>query len=94
MMDDNKKISMDDMDTVAGGSVFETYDDIEELWKRGYFATPNNKLLERVEEILHALGYTKCQMNHSKWVDNVYADKNGKIMTREEFWKEFDDEFI
>ncbi len=96
---------MDDMENVAGGTYYEARDDVKELWKRGFFNAVRTADEKQVQTILHRLGYTKCQIHCHRPADlsegpadahikNVYADKDGNIVSREQFWKEFDEEFI
>ncbi len=101
--DESKKVSTEDMEQVAGGTNSETIKDAVELWKHGFFSkrAVGDTKAKQVQDILHRLGYTKCQMHYSnkpgsndRLVPNVYADKDGNIMSREQFWKEFDEEFI
>ncbi len=90
--DESKKASMDDMENVTGGTSEETFKDQHELWKRGFFRTSKSDNVNKSETVLHRLGFKKCQIHCDSKdgnVKNVYADKNGNIMSREEFWNAF-----
>ena len=85
---------MDDaeLDGVAGGTRLETYGDGNELYKRGLLSAEDALSSAPVREMLHKMGYTGYKDNGGLFNDNVYTDKNGKSVTRDDFWKNFDAE--
>ena len=96
-----KMNKMDDaqLDQVAGGSFQEAFGDGIELWNRGLI-----KENQEVEQVMHSLGYKGYKANAIKGYDpqgnpivdtdtpTVYVNKQGKTVSREEFWKNFDKE--
>lgn len=99
---DLKKMSkMDDaqLDHVAGGSFQEALEDGFELLKRGLI-----KDNQEVEQVMHSLGYKGYKANAISGYDpqgnpipdtdtpTIYVNKQGKQISREEFWKNFDKE--
>lgn len=92
---------MDDaqLDQVAGGSFQEAFADVIELWNRGLI-----KDNQEVEQVMHSLGYKGYKANAIKGYDpqgnpiadtdtpTIYVNKQGKQVSREEFWKNFDKE--
>ncbi len=45
-----------------------------------------------VREILHKMGYAGYKDNGGIINANVYTDKSGNVITRDQFWKNFDAE--
>ena len=96
-----KKMSkMDDaqLDNVAGGTRTETVEDCKELIRRKIW--PEGVPLD---VFMHSLGYTGYKSNSLKkdsqgnliadeTTPNVYVNKQGQKISREEFWKNFDKE--
>ena len=93
------KLGDEQLDQVAGGSFQEALMDGFELMERGLL-----KDGQEVEQVLHALGYKGYKANAIKGYDpqgnpiadtdtpTVYVNKQGKQISREEFWKNFDKE--
>lgn len=96
-----KMNKMDDaqLDQVAGGSFQEAFGDVIELWNRGLI-----KPDQEIEQVMHSLGYKGYKANAIKGYDpqgnpivdtdtpTVYVNKQGKQVSREEFWKNFNKE--
>lgn len=96
-MADEKKfadelLSDDELDNVAGGNRLETYGDGSELYKRGLLTEEQALHSSPVRDILHKMGYTGYKDNGGIINGNVYTDKSGNTITREQFWKNFDAE--
>lgn len=96
-MADEKKfadeiIDNDQLDNVAGGNRLETYDDGNELYKRGLLTAEQAFHSAPVRDILHKMGYSGYKDNGGIINDNIYTDKSGNNISREEFWKNFDAE--
>ena len=86
----NAALSDDELDQVAGGTRRETGNDGFELFKRGLIH--NGYTSDDVNDVMHKTGYFGYQGINKAVGDNVYHDKSGKIVSREEFWKNFDAE--
>ena len=97
-----KKMSKMDgaqLDNVAGGSFQEALEDGFELMKRGLI-----KDGQEVEAVMKSLGYKGYKANAISGYDpqgnpipdldtpTIYVNKQGKKISREEFWKNFDKE--
>ncbi len=82
----------DELDNVAGGTRLETYDDGEELYKRGLLTDEQALHSAPVRELLHKLGYTGYKDYGGIDNGNIYTDKKGNTISREQFWKNFDAE--
>lgn len=96
-----KMNKMDDaqLDQVAGGSFQEALMDGFELMERGLIKDGQD-----VEQVLRSLGYKGYKANAIKGYDpqgnpiadtdtpTVYVNKQGKQVSREEFWKNFNKE--
>ncbi|MBR4153028.1 MAG: hypothetical protein IKT98_08735 [Selenomonadaceae bacterium] len=80
-------MSDDELDNVAGGTRRELQYDAAELQKRGLL--PNGCYIGQAIDVLHKMGYTGYQANFR---ENVYTDKSGNVISREQFWKNFDAE--
>ena len=96
-MADEKKIADEmltdeELDGVAGGTRGETYDDGKELYKRGLLSAEDASSCSPVRELLHNMGYSGYKDRGGIFNDNVYTDKSGNIVSRENFWKNFDAE--
>lgn len=89
---DSELLSEDELDNIAGGNRIETFLDGEELVNRGLLSSKDALHSESVRNILHKMGYTDYKDNGGLINANVYTDKNGKVVTREDFWKNFDAE--
>ena len=86
----DKKLSGEQLEGVAGGTRLETYADGDELYKRGLLSADDAFQSAPVRNKLHELGYTGYKDNGGIINGNIYTDKNGNTITREEFWKNFD----
>ena len=80
------------LNEVAGGNRLETYADGNELYKRGLISEEDALHSAPVRDMLHKLGYTGYKDNGGLINANVYTDKQGNTITREQFWKNFDAE--
>ena len=85
-------ISDDELDRVAGGTRLETFADGNELYKRGLISADDALESAPVRDMLHKMGYTGYQDKGGIMNGNIYTDKNGNTITRDEFWKKFDAE--
>ena len=85
---------MDDeeLDNVAGGNRLETFADGNELYKRGLLSADDALKSAPVREMLHKMGYAGYEDKGGIINANVYTDKKGTVVTREQFWKNFDAE--
>ena len=85
---------MDDaeLDNVAGGNRLETFGDGNELYKRGLLSADDALKSAPVRDKLHELGYTSYEDKGGLLNANTYKDKNGNIISRDEFWKNFNAE--
>jgi len=82
----------EELDNVAGGTRIETYEDGNELYKRGLLTADQAAHSAPVRELLHKLGYSGYKDNGGIINDNIYTDKKGNTISREDFWKNFDAE--
>ena len=89
---DEEILSDDELDGVAGGNRLETFADGEELRKRGLLSQDDALSSTPVRETLHKMGYAGYKDNGGLLNANIYTDKSGKMITREQFWKNFDAE--
>jgi len=85
-------LSDDELDGVAGGNRLETFEDGNELYKRGLLTEDQSLESAPVREILHKMGYAGYKDNGGLINANVYTDKSGNVITRDQFWKNFDTE--
>ena len=88
-------LSDEELDGVAGGNRIETYQDGNELLKRGLISEDDALSSSKVREAIHKLGYKYVDHGGVKMFggkDNEYFNKKGESVTREEFWKNFDAE--
>lgn len=88
----NEILSDDELEGVAGGNRLETYGDGDELYKRGLLTSDQALRSEPVREMLHKMGYSGYKDNGGLFNANIYTDKSGNTITREQFWKNFDAE--
>ena len=80
----------EELDRVAGGTRLETFADGNELYKRGLISADDALSSAPVRDMLHKMGYTGYQDKGGIMNGNIYTDKNGNTITRDEFWKNFD----
>lgn len=80
----------EELDGVVGGTRLETYDDGEELYKRGLLTEEQSLHSSPVREKLHEMGYIGYKDKGGIMNGNIYTDKSGNIITREKFWENFD----
>ena len=85
-------LSDDELDNVAGGNRLETFADGNELYKRGLLSADDALSSAPVRNMLHKMGYTGYEDKGGLINANVYKDKQGNLVTRDEFWKNFDAE--
>ena len=85
-------LSDDELDNVAGGNRIETFEDGNELYKRGLISAEDALHSSPVRNKLHELGYTGYQDKGGLINNNIYTDKNGNEITRKQFWANFDAE--
>ena len=85
-------LSDDELDGVAGGNRLETFGDGNELYKRGLLSADDALSSAPVRNKLHELGYAGYEDKGGLINANTYKDKNGNLVTRDEFWKNFDTE--
>ena len=79
-----------ELDRVAGGTRLETFADGNELYKRGLISAEDALSSAPVRDMLHKMGYAGYQDKGGIMNGNIYTDKQGKTLTRDEFWKNFD----
>ena len=94
-MIDDEILSDDELEGVAGGTRLETYQDGEELRKRGLLSQDDALSSSPVRETLHKMGYK--YVDHGGMAlfgakNNEYFNKKGESISRDEFWKNFDAE--
>ena len=89
---DEEIISDDELEEVAGGTRLETFKDGNELYKRGLLSEDDAMSSSPVRELLHKMGYSGYKDHGGLWKDNIYTDKNGQQISRDQFWKNFDAE--
>ena len=85
-------LSDDELDNVAGGTRIETYQDGDELVKRGLLSEDDALHSSPVRDVLHKMGYTGYKDNGGLFNGNIYTDKKGNTISRDQFWKNFDAE--
>ena len=81
-----------ELDGVAGGNRLETFADGNELYKRGLLTAEQALNSAPVRDKLHELGYTGYEDKGGLINANIYKDKSGNLVTREDFWKNFNAE--
>ena len=82
----------EELENVAGGTRIETWQDGDELYKRGLLTEDQASHSAPVRELLHKLGYSGYKDNGGIINGNIYTDKKGNSISREDFWKNFDAE--
>ena len=82
----------EELNGVAGGNRLETYGDGNELYKRGLLTDEQALSSSPVRDKLHELGYVGYKDLGGIIKDNIYTDKQGNQISREQFWKNFDAE--
>ena len=85
-------LSDDELDNIAGGTRIETYQDGDELVKRGLLSEDDALHSSPVRDVLHKMGYTGYKDNGGLFNGNIYTDKKGNTISRDQFWKNFDAE--
>lgn len=85
-------LSDDELDNVAGGTRIETFQDGNELYKRGLLTEDQALRSAPVRDMLHKMGYAGYQDKGGIINGNIYTDKSGNTISREQFWKNFDAE--
>jgi len=81
-----------ELDNVAGGTRIETFQDGSELYKRGLLSEDDALKSAPVRDMLHKMGYAGYQDKGGIINGNIYTDKSGNTISREQFWKNFDAE--
>ena len=82
----------EELEQVAGGTIIETLQDGNELYKRGLLSADDALHSAPVREMLHKMGYAGYKDKGGIINDNIYTDKNGNEITRKQFWANFDAE--
>ncbi|MBR1806128.1 MAG: hypothetical protein IJ774_07065 [Selenomonadaceae bacterium] len=82
----------DELERVAGGTRLETFADGNELYKRGLISADDALSSAPVRDMLHKMGYAGYEDKGGIMNGNIYTDKQGNTLTREQFWKNFDAE--
>ena len=85
-------MSDEELDGVAGGTRLETFADGNELYKRGLLNEDDAFSAAPVRNMLHKMGYAGYEDKGGIINGNIYTDKSGNTITRDEFWKNFDAE--
>ena len=85
-------LSDEELDGVAGGTRIETFADGDELYKRGLLSAEDALSSAPVRNMLHKMGYAGYKDNGGIINGNIYTDKSGNTITRDDFWKNFDAE--
>ena len=80
----------EELDNVAGGNRLETFGDGNELYKRGLLSADDALKSAPVRDMLHKMGYTGYEDKGGLLNANIYKDKQGNLVTRDDFWKNFD----
>jgi hypothetical protein len=88
---ENKKLNLEELDGVVGGATLEIMDDGAELYRRGLLDKDINNT-KTIRDKMHSLGYTGFIDNNSPVKKNIYTDKQGNVITRDQFWAKFDAE--
>ena len=92
---ENEVMNEEELDNVAGGTRIETFQDGNELYKRGLLNEDQALSVAPVRELLHKMGYKYVDHGGIKEFggkDNEYFNKAGESVSREEFWKNFNAE--
>ena len=80
----------EELDGVAGGNRLETFADGNELYKRGLLSAEDVLHSANVRDKLHSMGYAGYEDKGGLINANIYKDKQGNLITRDDFWKNFD----
>ena len=88
---ESKKMNIDELDRVAGGTIIETVADSVELYKRGLLNSEYDSCAA-VRNKLHEMGYGGYVDNGGIAKGNIYTDKDGNTISRKQFWANFDKE--
>jgi len=86
-----KKLNIEELEGVSGGTIIETVADSLELYKRGLLDKEYDGCAA-VRDKLHNMGYGGYVDNGGIANGNIYTDKDGNMITRQQFWKNFDAE--
>ena len=89
---EDEALSDDELDGVAGGTRIETFQDGDELVKRGLLSEDDALHSAPVRDLLHKMGYAGYKDNGGLFNGNIYTDKKGNTISRDDFWKNFDAE--
>ena len=84
-----------ELDNISGGTRLETYRDANELYRRGLLTAEQTHCSAPVRDMLHKMGYAGYKDNdgmNGMVNGNIYTDKSGNNISREDFWKNFDAE--
>ena len=88
---ESKKLNIEELEGVSGGTIVETVADSVELYKRGLLPKEYDSCAA-VRDKLHSMGYSGYVDNGGIVKGNIYTDKDGNTITRQQFWKNFDAE--
>ncbi len=88
----DEMLTEEELDGVAGGSISEIWDDGEKLYERGLLSLDDEFNVTKIREKLHEMGYTGYKDVINFLEGNIYTDKSGNIITRNQFWENFDAE--
>ena len=91
MLKESKKLNLEELEGVSGGTIIETVADSVELYKRGLLDKEYDGSAA-VRDKLHSMGYSGYVDNGGIVKGNIYTDKDGNTITRQQFWKNFDAE--
>ena len=83
----SKALDDEQLENVAGGNRLETFFDGGILSKLGLISHNDASSCAPVRNKIQALGYK--YEDHGGLTPNQYFDKNGKNVSREDFWKGF-----
>ena len=89
---DGEILKEEQLDKVAGGTLVETFNDGYQLFKRGLLSEDDALTSAAVRDLLHQMGYSGYENKGGIINGNIYTDKKGNVVTREQFWKNFDAE--
>ena len=90
-MEKRKKLNVEELEGVVGGTIVETVADSVELYKRGLLSKEYDSCAA-VRDKLHSMGYSGYEDKGGIAKGNIYTDKSGNTITRQQFWKNFDAE--
>ena len=89
---EDKRLSEEQLEEVTGGTTIETIADWDELYKRGLLPEVQAFCSATVRDMLHQMGYAGYIDKGGVRNNNVYTDKQGNPISREDFWSNFDSE--